>query len=236
METSINSENKLTMVTQITNEARFQILEFDELKGISDISKMNEIQMLNKYNVKLRQIRIILENSGVKLSNESLSYMKGDISNKKDNLLSGISKKILGGEIKNSLYGKGEIFLEPSFEYFALIKLDDEEIKIGQSIFCACEDDIELTLSEKDNMDSDYILSGSGIVAIKLPVPENEIFKCKIYNDTVKVNGDIIALTAGKIKKSKEIISFGSGEDTVINVYSGIGEVWIIPTKKIYNR
>ena len=86
METSINSENKLTMVTQITNEARFQILEFDELKGIGDVSKMNEIQMLNKYNVKLRQIRIILENSGVKLSNESLSYLKGDISTKKDNL------------------------------------------------------------------------------------------------------------------------------------------------------
>ena len=41
---------------------------------------------------------------------------------------------------KPILKGTGEIFLEPTFGYFTLIELEDEEIIIDDGMFYACEE------------------------------------------------------------------------------------------------
>ena len=84
-------------------------------------------------------------------------------------------------------------------------------------------------------------LSGSGIVALEIPVPESEIFKCVLINDTLKVDGNFAILRTGNIefsveKSSKSIVGSLTSGEGFVNVYRGSGEVWLIPTKNIYNK
>lgn len=254
MRTNINSENKLTMLSQMCNDAKFQVLEYDKLEGATDMETALGLNIMNDAGIKLRQVRIILQDSAIKLEPGALSYMKGNISIKtKTGGVLGLGKKIFSGKVtgeemfKPTYEGSGEIFLEPSFAHFALIELEDEEIIVDDGMFYACEDSVEVgaviqkTISTFTLGNEDIFqvkLKGSGIVVLEIPVPESEVFKCKLSNDTLKVDGDFVALRSGKIEftveKSSGVIGSLTNGEGFLNVYSGIGEVWILPTKGVY--
>ena len=81
-------------------------------------------------------------------------------------------------------------------------------------------------------------IKGSGIVVLELPVPESEIFKCKLFNDTLKVDGNFVVLRTSNVKftveKSSSIMGSVTNGEGLLNVYSGVGEVWLLPTQNIY--
>jgi len=232
--TSIKFENKLTMVAQMSNDSKFQVLEFDELKGGANVDTVSARDIMNRSGMRLRQVRIILEDSAVKLEKGALSYMKGSINPKSSgNRAINFGKKFLNNKLGNETQidkityeGNGEIFLEPSFGYFVLIELEDEEIIVEDGLFFACEDVVEVK-SFTNGLKYETSFSGSGIVVLELPVPEEEVFKCKLYKDTLKTDGDFAVL------RGKNIVHSIEGEGN-INIYSGIGDVWILPTKEIY--
>ena len=149
---------------------------------------------------------------------------------------------------KPTYEGTGEIFLEPSFGNFALIELEDEEIIVDDGLFYACEEEVEVGSAMQKTISSIVFgneglfqtkISGSGIVVLELPVPESEVFKCKIFNDTIKVDGNMVVLRTGNVKftveKSSSIIGSTTNGEGLLNVYSGVGEVWLLPTKSIYS-
>lgn len=254
MRTSMNIQNKLTMISEMRNDSRFQVLEFDRLEGATDIGTALGLQIMNESGVKLRQVRIILEDSAVKLESGALSYMKGDIDIKtKTGGVVGLGKKFLNSKLtgetmfKPTYEGTGEVFLEPSFGHFALIELEDEEIIVDDGLFFACEEEIEVGAAMQKSVSSMIFgnegiyqtsISGSGIVVLEIPVPESEIFKCKLFNDTLKVDGNFAVLRTSNIKftveKSSSIIGSATNGEGLLNVYSGTGEVWLLPTKSIY--
>lgn len=257
MRSSIKFTNKLIMLSEMENESKFQILEYDSLNGATDVETAFGLNIMKENQIKLKQIRIILNQSGVKLQPGVMSYMKGDINvqNKMGGVF-GLGKKIiaskLNGETAFKPYytGTGEIFLEPSFGHYALIELEDDEIIVDDGMFYACEDEIEVSVSMQKNISSSLLgneglfqtkLSGNGIVALQIPVPENEIFKCILINDTLKVDGNFVILRTGNIefsveKSSKSIVSTLTNGEGLVNVYRGSGEVWLMPTKNIYNK
>lgn len=255
MRTNIESDNKLTMVSQMSNDAKFQVLEYDRLEGATDYETALKLQVMNNSNIKLRQVRIIIEDSAVKLESGALSYMKGDIAIKtKTGGVLGLGKKFLNSKLtgeemfKPTYEGTGEIFLEPSFGHYALIELEDEEIIVDDGLFYACEEEVNIGTSMQKTVSSIVFgneglfqtsLSGSGIVVLELPVPESEIFKCKLFNDTLKVDGNFAILRTGNVKltveKSSSIVGSMTNGEGLINVYSGVGEVWLIPTKGVYD-
>lgn len=254
MITTVNSENKLTMLSQMTNDAKFQVLEYDKLNGATDLQSAFGLNVMNEAGVKLRQVRIILQDSSVKLESGALSYMKGDISIRtKTGGVLGFGKKFINSKLtgetmfKPTYEGTGEIFLEPSFGHFALIELEDEEVIVDDGMFYACEEGVEVGSAMQKSASSILLgnegvfqtkLSGSGIVVLELPVPESEIFKCKLYNDTLKVDGNFVVLRTANIdftvEKSSSVIGSMTNGEGFLNVYSGIGEVWLIPTKSVY--
>ena len=257
MRSSIRFSNKLTMLSEMENESKFQILEYDNLNGATDVNTAFGLNVLKESGVKLKQIRIVLNESGVKLQSGVMSYMKGDINvQTKVGGVFGLGKKLitskLTGETPFKPYytGTGEIFLEPSFGYYALIELEDDEIIIDDGMFYACEDEIEVSVSMQKNISSSIFgneglfqtkLSGSGIVVLEIPVPENEIFKCILINDTLKVDGDFAILRTGNIefsveKSSKSVVGSLTNGEGLVNVYRGSGEVWLMPTKDVYNK
>ena len=254
MRTSMNIQNKLTMLWEMRNDSEFQILEFDRLEGATDVGTALGLQIMNDSGIKLRQVRIILEDSSVKLESGALSYMKGEIEIKtKTGGVVGLGKKFLNSKLtgetmfKPTYEGTGEIFLEPSFGQFALIELEDEEIIVDDGLFYACEEDVEVGAAMQKSVSSMLFgnegiyqtsISGSGIVVLEIPVPESEIFKCKLFNDTLKVDGNFAVLRTSNIKftveKSSSLIGSVTNGEGLLNVYSGTGEVWLLPTMSIY--
>ena len=115
-------------------------------------------------------------------------------------------------------------------------------------MFYACEEGIEVNATMQKNVSSAFLgseglyqtrIEGNGIVALKVPVPESEIFKCILIKDTLKVDGDFAILRTGNIefsveKSLKSIVGTVLSGEGMINVYRGTGEVWLIPTKSVY--
>ena len=257
MRTSLNFENQLTMIAQMTNDSRFQVLEYDELNGAVDVDTAFDLNIMKKSGIKLKQIRIILNESRVKVESGALSYMKGDINiiNKTGGLI-GISKKFISSKLtgeemfKPTYEGSGEIFLEPSFKHYALIELQDDEIIIDDGMFLASEEEVYLEATGQKTFSAVLFgedglfqtkVYGSGIVALELPVPENEVFVCRLNNDTLKIDGSFAILRSGNIKFSVEksatsMIGSASSGEGFLNVYRGTGEVWLVPTKIVYDK
>ncbi|MGL5150705.1 MAG: AIM24 family protein [Clostridium sp.] len=256
MRTSIKITNKLTMISEMTNDSKFQVLEYDKLTGATDVETALGLKIIGDSGIKLRQVRVLLEDSSVKLEPGALSYMRGDIGIKVKTVgVIGLGKKFLSSKLtgeemfKPTYEGTGDIFLEPSFGHFALIELEDEEIVVDDGLFYACEEGVEVGVAMQKSISSAVFgdegvyqtkLSGSGIVVLEIPVPETEIFKCKLFNDTLKVDGNFAILRTNNIQftveKSSSIVGSITGGEGLLNVYEGTGEVWLVPTKAIYSE
>ena len=129
-------------------------------------------------------------------------------------------------------------------------KLEDDEIIVDDGLFYACESSVEITAHMNKSLSSMVLgnegvfqtkLSGNGIVVLEIPVPEEEVFKCKINNDVLKVDGNFSILRTGDIeftveKSSKSLVSTATGGEGLLNVFRGTGEVWLIPTKSVYEK
>lgn len=257
MRTSLNIQNKLTMVSEMRGDSIFQILQYDTLKGGKDIETAIRLNQMREANITLKQVRISLHNSSVKIEKGSLSYLRGSIEmhNKIGGPI-GFGKKIFSSKatgetlFKPRYEGTGEIFLEPTFGHYALIELEDDEVIVDDGLFYACEDTVEVGVAMQKSLSAMMLgnegifqtkLSGSGIVVLEIPVPETEIFKCKINNDLLKVDGNFAILRTGDIefaveKSSKSILSTATGGEGLLNVFKGTGEIWLIPTKVIYDK
>ncbi|WP_294154187.1 AIM24 family protein [uncultured Clostridium sp.] len=256
MRSSLNFTNKLTKIAEMENDSTFQILEYENLEGATDVESALGLNIIRKSGIKLKQIRIMLEDSSVILEPGALSYMKGNIKiNTKTGGVFGLGKKLISSKLtgetvfKPAYSGSGEIFLEPSFGNFALIELEDDEIVVDDGMFFACESGVEVGVSIQKSVSAALLgdesicqtkISGSGIVALEIPVPESEIFKCVLFNDTLKVDGNFAILRTGNIeftveKSSKSIVGSVASGEGLVNVYRGSGEVWIVPTKSVYS-
>ena len=257
MRSSLNFTNKLNKLAEMENDSLFQILEYENLEGATDIETALGLNIIRENGIKLKQIRIVLEGSSVILEPGTLSYMKGDIKiSSKVGGVFGLGKKLISSKFtgesvfKPTYSGNGEIFLEPSFGNFALIELEDDEIIVDDGLFFACESGIEVGTSIQRNISSAFLgdegfcqtkIRGNGIVALELPVPESEIFKCVLINDTLKVDGNFAILRTGNIeftveKSSKSIVGSVTSGEGLLNIYRGSGEVWLIPTKSAYTN
>lgn len=257
MKTSLNIKNKLTMISEMVGDSIFQILEYEDLKGSSNIITAIKLNELRKAGMRLKQVRIYLNNSSVILEKGALSYLRGniEISNHIDGPIS-LGKKLFASRVtgestfKPQYTGIGEIFLEPSFGHYALVELEDDEIIIDDGLFYACENSVNIGVVRQKSISSMMLgnegvfqtkLSGSGIVVLELPVPESEIFKCKINRDTLKVDGNFSILRMGDIeftveKSTKSIIGTATSGEGLLNVFRGTGEIWLVPTKITYDK
>lgn len=255
MRSSLNFTNKLKMLCEMEGDSKFQILQYENLEGASDVGTALGLNIIKDNGIKLKQIRIMLEDSSVILEPGVLSYMKGDIEIRSKTVgVFGLGKKLLTSKLtgetvfKPTYSGSGEIFLEPSFGHFALVELEDDEIIVDDGMFFACEEGVEVGVAVQKNISAALLgneglcqtkISGSGIVALEVPVPESEIFKCVLIDDTLKVDGNFAILRTGNIdfsveKSSKSIVGSATSGEGFVNVYRGSGEVWLVPTKSAY--
>lgn len=235
----------------------FEVLEYDYLKGSRDIGSAVGLFYMKEAHIKLKQVRILLNNSSVKLEAGALHFLKGNI--EMDSKMGGMlglgkklfTSKVTGETVFKPIYrGSGEIYLEPSFGHYDIIKLNNEEIIVDDGLFYACEDSIEIGAAMQKNLSSAMLgneglfqtrIKGRGIVVLELPVPEDEIMKYTLNNETLKVDGNFAILRKGNIeftveKSSKSLIGSATSGEGFLNVFRGTGEVWLAPTQSIYRN
>ncbi|MCM8710093.1 AIM24 family protein [Clostridium sp. SYSU_GA19001] len=258
MKANINFQNNLKKISEMQGEnVSFEILEYPALNGSKDVESAVMLSFMKDANIKLKQAKVTLRGGSVKLEAGALSFLKGNI--EMDNNMGGIlglGKKLLTSKVtgetafKPRYKGTGEIFLEPSFGHYALIFLENEEIVVDDGLFYACEDSVEVGAYMQKNISATIMgneglfqtkLSGRGIVLLEIPVPESEIVKYTLNNETLKVDGNFALLRSRGIeftveKSSKSLLSSATSGEGLLNVFRGTGEVWIAPTQQVYNR
>ena len=79
MRSNIEVKNKLTLVSQMGNQSCFQILKYSALNGASELNVARAITTIEGNGKRLKQVRILLNDSAVKIQEGTLSYMKGFI-------------------------------------------------------------------------------------------------------------------------------------------------------------
>ncbi|MGL5766874.1 MAG: hypothetical protein ACRCX8_14650, partial [Sarcina sp.] len=196
MKTSFSLKDKLKILREIKRESFFRLMAYDELDGIDDRMVNDTIVSIKN---KLKQIRITLMDSVVKVKADKLLYIKGNIDEINDDDLGSMLFSSIN-ECEEDIYpsytGTGEIVMDLSFSDFIFIELEDEEIVIKEESFWACDGDVGVYYEGEDEL----LLNGSGIVVLELPVSEREVVRCGINNDKLNIFSDDVILIRGDIR------------------------------------
>ena len=225
MKTSFSFEDKLKVIKELKKDSFFRLMQYEDLDG-TDNKKIN--QAVESIKKKLKQIRIILEDSVVKVKEEKILYYKGDIEEIECELIDDIKGKLFReinddyDDIYPSYTGRGELILSLSFSDFIFIELEDEKITIKEEYFWSCESEIAVDYVDDDEL----LLRGSGILVMELPVSETEIMRYTLNNDVFQSYDDEAILQRGDIDKK---------ENRKGTAYTGNGEIWFAPTKRVYS-
>lgn len=259
MKTNINISNALTLLSEMeSSSAKFQILEYDDLQGSSDLSSAFMLSYMRSANIKLRQVKISLHDSSVFVESGALSFMRGNLDASSNvggpgGLVKKFISSTLTGEhvIKPLFSGTGEVLLEPSFNHYVLLSLEEgEEVIVDDRMFFAAEGTVTLGAKAIRSISGAVLgretlfqtsLKGPGIAVLEVPVPEQEIFKYKLNNDTLKVDGNIAFLRSGSIdftveRSTSTLVGTAVAGEGFLHVYRGTGEVWLMQTKQVYDQ
>jgi uncharacterized protein (AIM24 family) len=259
MKSNINfNKDLITTIDKVENERiSIEILQYDDLTGGNSASDSMMLYFMKKSNVKLRQVKMTMKNTAVRLEAGALYMLKGDIEmdNKMGGLI-GLGKKFLKSSVtgettfRPTYKGSGELYLEPSYGHYVIIELENEEVIVDDGVFYACEDTVDVGVFMQKNLSSAVLgneglfqvkLSGTGFVILEVPVPKEEILEVELNNETLKVDGNFAILrTEGVIftveTSSKSLIGSATSGEGLLNVFKGRGKVWLVPTEIAYRR
>lgn len=206
----------------------------------------------SQMNIRKRQVVAELDGTGVIVQAGEMQLMLGNIEASTN--ISGAGdffKKLAGsmvtGEsaIKPHYHGYGVLVLEPSYDHILIEDLADWNgtMVIDDGMFLACDDTVQMKITRRHNFSSALLggkglfnteLRGHGNVVLESRVPREELIAVELYNDVLKVDGnmaiawsDTLSFTVEKVTKTL-IGSAASGEG-LVNVYRGTGRVLIAP-------
>ncbi len=234
-----------------------EVLHYNALHGSEDISGAEQLYYAQQVGLRLKQIRISLNNGEVLAESGALHFMHGNI-NLESSVggLGGMMKKMasnmLTGEttFKPRYRGTGQIYLEPTFGHFLLIRLDGEEAIVEKQMFYASEGTVDVGVAVQKNISSGLFggeglfqtsVKGSGWCVLSSPVPAEEIVRITLNGDKLSVDGSFALLRKGKIdfrveKSTKSLLGTATSGEGLLQTFSGTGEVWLAPTQTIYDR
>ena len=231
-------DEKISIIDSISYDGvDFEIIAYNNLEGAQNVETAMGLFFASQAGLKMKQVRIKLNNSAVKTEAGALYYYKGSITNE--------------SAIKPTYSGSGEILLEPSYKHYIIMELNDESIIVDKGMFYCCSEDITVKGVMQKNISSTLLggeglfqieLTGSGVVILECSVPKSEIVECEISKgQELKVDGNFaIARTKGVnfsvTKSDKSLFGSAINGEGFLNTFSGEGKVWIAPTQAMYEK
>ncbi|HCC07018.1 MAG TPA: transcriptional regulator [Clostridiales bacterium] len=200
----------------------------------------------------LRQVRIYIKEGSIIMQSGALQFMKGQITmdatvSVATALKGFFTSKGSGESLVTPKYtGKnGEIYLEPTNNYYYVLELQNDEIILDDGLFYCCEDSIALSVHTNTNVLAGLFsgdgfrqpkITGTGVAVLESNVPFEEILIYQLNNETLKVDGNFAMVVRGNIqtkieKSSKSIIGSARSGEGILQTYTGTGEVWLAPAK-----
>ena len=250
--------SKLEIISSATRPGfRVDVLAYKTLAGSNDPTTAQNIYYANQTGLKLKQVRIMLNQGEAVAEAGTLHYMHGQL--ELDNPIGGVGglgkamfKKMLTNEtaFMPRYKGIGEIYLEPSFGDFLIYQLNNETVVADKGLFYCGEGSLATGVAAQRNVSSAVFggegffqtqIKGSGIGVFEMPVPMDEVRCIHLNNETLKVDGNFALMRSGQIdfsveRSAKGILgSFGSGEG-LLQTFRGTGRVWLAPTQSVYAR
>lgn len=242
---------------QIDDLATIEIVSIPMLKGAQESIACRDIFYMSQSNVTIKMVRIKLNGCSVMTESGAFYYSKGKIENNVPvGGLTGAMGKIIKGKLTNEkafnpVYsGYGEVVLEPTFEHYAIVKLNNESIIVDKGLYFCSIGDINVTPAIQKNVSSALLggegvfqtqISGSGVVVLQIPVPTSELEIYELNNERVQVDGNFALLRSSNINFSVEgsangIIGTVTSGEGLLQTFEGTGMVWIAPTAPIYRK
>ncbi len=254
----MNADSNITVAARLEGKSSLvEVLHYSALHGSEDITGAQQLYYAQQVGLRLKQLRITLRDSEAIAEAGALHFMHGNLSlESSPGGLGGMMKKMaanmLTGEatFKPRYRGTGQIYLEPSFGHYLLIRLDGEEAIVEKQMFYAAEGSVEVGVAMQKNLSSGLFggegwfqtsLRGQGWCALACPVPAEEIVRVSLNNEKLSVDGSFALLRKGKIdfkveKSTKSLLGTASSGEGLLQTFSGTGEVWLAPTQTVYDR
>lgn len=252
-------DEKTTVIDKISyDNVDFEILAYDSLEGAQNIDTAMGLFFANQAGLKMKQVRIHINNSSVKTEAGALYYYKGKIESKTNiGGVGGLFKKAVSGAITNesaikpTYSGTGEILLEPSFKHYIIMELSKDAIIVDKGMFYCCSGNIEIKGVAQKNISSALLggegifqieLSGTGVVILECNVPKDELVEYEIYpGEELKVDGNFAVARTKDVefrvtKSDKSLFGSAINGEGFLNTFKGQGTVWLAPTQPIYER
>ncbi len=190
----------------------------------------------------LNYVEVTLQNESVRTEAGALRYYQGPIEMKsKMPSVSGFLKSRLSGEkvFRPIFSGSGKLVLEPSFQEFFELKLNNESYVLDRGAFWACDESIDVDV--KVNKLSTSILSGEGLiqtvvkgsgsVIVQAPGPIQVI---DLKDDRLVVDGNFAVARSTSLdftvqQSSRSLLGAVTSGEILVNVLQGTGRVYIAP-------
>lgn len=229
----------------------FSIIEY--IKDVSVSPAMaQQAYFASKMNLFKRQVVAELNGNGVIIQAGAMQYMMGGLevaTNIKS--VGDFAKKLLGSvvtkesAVKPRYHGTGTLVLEPTYKYIFLEDLADwgGSMVIEDGMFLACEDTVAMSVTSRKNLSSAVLggeglfnseLKGTGVVVLESNVPQQELIRVDLQNDTLKIDGDMAIAWSNTLnftveKTTKTLIGSAASGEGFVNVYRGTGRVLMAP-------
>ncbi|MEZ4513524.1 MAG: AIM24 family protein [Chloroflexota bacterium] len=241
--------------SQAIDGATVEIVQFSNLSGSADVRTAENLYYVRQSGMRLKMVRIVLQNSHVRVEPGALYYMKGRLQMKASTgggILKGLSRKVLSGEtfFVNEIHGTGEIYLEPTFGHFLLHRVEKNQkaIIVDQGLFYAGTAGLNIASVMQKNVSSALFggeglyqtrIEGEGVAVLYSPVPSSEVTRFELQNEKLWVDGNFALMRTDGInfqveKSSKSWVATSVSGEGLLQTFDGSGFVWIAPTQGVY--
>lgn len=261
MSQDLNFEDKIEILEEVnSNGTIFQICSMKELEGVTNVNMAMQLYFAKQQGLKIRFVKIKLNNTKIKTEAGALYYYKGNIqSNTVIGGIGGIIKKSIAGSLtgessmKPEYFGCGEVYLEPSFKHYLVVNLENNAVIVDKSMFYCCSDTVNIKPIFQKNVSSATFgqeglfqieLSGTGIVILESNVPASEIQQIWLNpGEELKVDGNFAILRSSNVVFSvttsdKSLIGSALNGEGLLNTFrtNQKGLIWLAPTAPIYSK
>lgn len=253
-------ETRLVTIDSAENsKLKVEIMAYTTLAGSDDIDVAAKIFLLNEARVRSKMVKFTLkEHTTIKIEPGALYFMKGNLeleSKIQGGLAKGLFRKFTSGEtlFQSTITGTGEVYLEPSFGYYLLLKLNGERFICDKGAYVASSGDVQVNAEAQKNVSS-ALAGGEGffqtalesdseeaLVVLKSPAPMEELMTVELEkNEKLTVDGNFALARTSQVQFRAEksggsfLQTLTSGE-LLLQTFTGPGIVFIAPTEPVYD-
>ncbi len=239
-------------VNILAQKGAFSVIEWKRDLSVDQLTAQSA-WFASEMNVRRRQVMCSLDTAPVTIQAGAMQWSVGNVQATTGVKSVGdfLGKAVRGAVTKESAIkpeytGSGMLVLEPTYKYILLMDVAEwgGGIILDDDLFLACHSSLKHKAVARSNFSSaiaggeglfNLSLSGSGVIALESPCPQEELIEVTLDNDVMKIDGNMALAWSPSLqftveRSSKSLIGSAASGEGLVNVYRGTGKVLMAPT------